>query len=336
VITHGSRILATGFHRRAGEAHGEVEALRAAGEAARGGTLYVTFEPCNHHGRTPPCTEAILAAGIHRVVVGCRDPHPHVPGAIERLRSEGVEVEVGVCEDEAEALIADFAKHISTGLPYVVLKAAVTLDGKLATGTGDSKWITGEGARTQAHRLRDQADAVLVGVGTVLRDDPELTVRHVDGVHPMRIVVDTNLRTPPWAKVVTAPSSRPTRIFHAPDVPEATRVPLRNAGCDLIEISRTSIGKLDIFEIVKRVGKLDVVRLLVEGGGAIHGSLLDTGLADHASIFVAPRIVGDHSAPSLARGRATATIAEAWRIPAPRIEVLGVDVWIDGRLAHGS
>ncbi|RLB47672.1 MAG: bifunctional diaminohydroxyphosphoribosylaminopyrimidine deaminase/5-amino-6-(5-phosphoribosylamino)uracil reductase RibD, partial [Deltaproteobacteria bacterium] len=167
-IVRDGEVISMGYHARAGQAHAEVDAIRNADGSVEGATLYVTLEPCNHQGRTGPCTEAILQAGIARVVIGCRDPAPHVAGAVDRLKGAGVEVDVGVLEEECSALVAAFAKHIRTALPFVTLKAAVTLDGKIATRTGDSKWITGEEARTETHRMRDESDAILVGVGTVL------------------------------------------------------------------------------------------------------------------------------------------------------------------------
>ncbi len=326
VATEGGEVLGVGHHARAGAAHAEVAAIRAASET-RGHTLYVTMEPCNHHGRTPPCTEAVIAAGLARVVIGARDPAPHVPGAIAKLRDAGIEISVGVLGEECRTLIADFTKHIRTGLPWVTLKAAVTLDGRIATRTGDSKWITGPEARRRAHELRDQADAVLVGVGTVLADDPELTVRHVEGVDPLRVVLDTHLRTPPGARL-----ARPgTLIAHGSGAPPERRAALSERGVELLGLDSEHV---DLRAVLRALGQRDVVRLLVEGGGVIHGALLDAGLADEAAVFVSPTIVGDREAPPFAAGRGADRIAEAWRLSAPTVEVCGSDVLIRGRLSR--
>ncbi|MEM9070948.1 MAG: bifunctional diaminohydroxyphosphoribosylaminopyrimidine deaminase/5-amino-6-(5-phosphoribosylamino)uracil reductase RibD [Myxococcota bacterium] len=325
VATASGELIATGHHEKAGEAHAEVAAIGAAAET-RGHTLYVTMEPCNHHGRTPPCTEAIIAAGLVRVVIGARDPAPHVPGAIERMQQAGIEVVTDVRGDECRGLIADFTKHIQTGLPYIHLKAAVTLDGRMATRTGDSKWITGTAARTRAHVLRDQSDAILVGIGTVLADDPALTVRHVEGIDPLRVVFDTTLQTPTGA-AVAAPG---TLIFHQSE--NAARIAaLESRGVELVRVDPH-----DLKAALEWLGARDVVRLLVEGGPSLHGAFLDAGFADYASVFVAPRIIGDVDAKGFAAGRGVDRIATGWSISQPQIEVLGTDVLMHGPLSAGG
>lgn len=330
-IVHDGRIIALGYHARAGAAHAEVDAIRKAGHDVAGMTLYVTLEPCNHHGRTGPCTEAILKAGIARVVIGCRDPAPHVPGAIERLTDGGVEVEVGILEEPCKALVADFAKYMKTGLPHVTLKAAITLDGKVATRTGASRWITGEAARTEAHRLRDDADAVLVGVGTVLADDPALTVRHVTGTDPTRVILDADLRTPPTAAVVEAAtaSSAKTMIFHAVDAEPGARDALRSQGVDLVAVARHPRG-VDLVEVLEALGKRNMVRLLVEGGAHVHGTFVDLGLADRAAIFIAPRILGDDRALSFVAGDGVESIERAPRLVGTEFRAFGPDLLVTG------
>ncbi len=336
VVARDEDVVAVGHHARAGEDHAEVAALREAGEQAAGATLYCTLEPCNHIGRTPPCTDAILAAGVRRVVVGARDPKPHVPGALDKLTAAGVEVEVGVLRDECEALVADFARHIVTGLPYAVLKAAVTLDGHIATASGDSKWITGEAARAEAHRMRDRADAVLVGVGTVLADDPSLTVRHVEGRDPLRIVLDTHLRTPPQAKLVRHGSKASTSILHGPDAPAEARARLEAAGVELCEVALDDEGRLDIEAALRELGRRDVVRLLVEGGAKVHGALLRRGLVQRAAIFVAPRLLGDPAALPLADAGPLARIRDGWRLTRPELRRFGDDFLVEGEIAPGD
>lgn len=332
VIVKDGRVLATGFHMRAGLAHAEIDALQKLNFDARGATLYVTLEPCNHHGRTGPCSHAVLRAGITRVVVGSEDRIPGHGGGADFLRASGVEVTMGVLRKQSERLLADFYKHALTGLPYVTLKAAVTLDGRMAARTGDSRWITGEEARKHAHRLRDQSDAVLVGVGTVLADDPELTVRHVPGRDPMRVVVDSRLRTPPTARILTSGRTAPTLIFHASDAPYERREALRAAGATLLEVPRFGEG-LALESVLRELGRRNVVRLLVEGGPRIHGALLDGGLVDHAAVFVAPRILGDADGQPLAFGRARERMAEAFSLQEPRIRKFGDDVFIEGPLS---
>jgi diaminohydroxyphosphoribosylaminopyrimidine deaminase/5-amino-6-(5-phosphoribosylamino)uracil reductase len=332
-IIRDDEVIALGHHAKAGLAHAEVDAIRNAGANTRGATLYVTLEPCNHHGRTGPCTEAILEAGIARVVIGCRDPAPHVPGAIARLEAGGIDVELGLLERECTALIADFTKHIKTGRPYVTLKAAITLDGKIATRTGDSKWITGEVARTEAHRLRDEADAVLVGVGTVLADDPALTVRHVPGRNPIRVVLDADLRTPEDAAVLerTGPRDAAVLIFHAENADQTRCEKLRLPGVELIPVSRDARG-VDLSEVLDVLGKRNVVRLLVEGGAQVHGTFLDLGLADRAAIFIAPRVLGDAGAISFAAGKGADSLARAWWLLRTEMRTLGSDWLVTGDL----
>lgn len=336
VVVSAGQVVGVGHHARAGEAHAEVNAIRAAGEHARGATLYCTLEPCNHHGRTAPCTDAILAAGITRVVVGCADParHGRTSGAA-RLRDAGVEVVLGVREGEAREAIEDFACLVTKKRPLVVLKAAVTLDGRIATRTGDSKWITGEDARREAHRLRDRADAVMVGIGTVLADDPRLDVRMVEGRDPIRVVLDTHLRTPPEARLIAHASTRPTWLVHGPDAPPARRDALARDGVELIEAPLEE-GALDLGWVLTELGRRDVMRLLVEGGGRVHGALLDRGLADRAEIFVAPLVLGDPGARPLAEMRDPPMhIASAFRLDDLQIVQLGRDVLFRGHLRGG-
>ena len=334
IATSQGEVLAVGHHERVGEAHAEVAAIARA-ERTAGATLYVTMDPCNHRGRTGPCTEAVIAAQLARVVIGAPDPAPHVPGSVDRLRAAGIRVDEGVLEAECRALVEDFSKYIRTRLPFVILKAAVTLDGRMATRTGDSRWITGAVARTEAHRLRDRADAVLVGIGTVLADDPQLNVRHVAGLDPVRVVLDRTLRTPPMAKILTADGGE-TWLLHGASASVSRREALAERGAVLIEVPEEG-DRLATLDALRALGARDVVRLLVEGGPTVHGALLDAGQVDQAEIFIAPRIVGDARAPGLAAGEGVLRMAEAWEIDRPRVRQLGRDVWVSGavrRAAH--
>ncbi|MEZ4337743.1 MAG: bifunctional diaminohydroxyphosphoribosylaminopyrimidine deaminase/5-amino-6-(5-phosphoribosylamino)uracil reductase RibD [Sandaracinaceae bacterium] len=332
VLARGDRIVAVGHHARAGEAHAEVDAIRNAAGDTEGATLYCTLEPCNHFGRTPPCTDAILAAKIGRVVIGCADPKPPRPGALDKLRAAGVEVVVGVAETEARALIASWTRTVVEGLPAVLLKAAVTLDGRTAASSGESRWITGEASRAEAHRMRDACDAVAVGVGTVLADDPKLDVRHVEGRDPIRVVFDTHLRTPPSAELVTHASAAPTWVLHGPEASAERRDALTRDGVELVEAPVVE-GRIDVRAALALLAKRGIVDLLVEGGPTLHGALLRLGLATEAAVFVAPKILGDTAALPLADAGPLARMSDAWRLVAPRIQVLGEDVLFRGALA---
>jgi diaminohydroxyphosphoribosylaminopyrimidine deaminase / 5-amino-6-(5-phosphoribosylamino)uracil reductase len=296
--------------------------------------LYVTFEPCNHHGRTGPCTEAILAAGIARVVIGCADPTQHAKHSRKKLLAAGLEVDFGVRREQAEALVEDFAKLTRTGMPFVTLKAAVTLDGKLATASGDSRWVSSEAARREAHRLRAESDAVLVGAGTALADDPELNVRHVRGPNPLRVVLDSKLRLPLGSKLARVSPGLGTLVFHGPHASAKKRSALRERGVELCELPVDTRGRLRLRAVLRELGRRDVMRLLVEGGAHVHGAFLDAGLADRAVIAVAPRILADANGISLASGRKKRRMREAIALEGVRIRRLGPDVLFEGRIAH--
>ena len=334
VVARGGKLISVGHHARCGGPHAEVVALRRAGKRARGATLYVTLEPCNHHGRTPPCTEAILAAGVARVVVGCADPAPHVPGAYARLRKQGVEVQHDVLEEQARRLIADFTKVRTRGLPWVTLKAAVTLDGRTAARSGESKWITGPASRKEAHRMRVQSDAVLVGVGTVLADDPELTVRAVRGRNPLRVVLDSQLRTPLDAKLVTSAREVPTLVLHAPDASAERATALRAQGVVTAEVEKAQGGRgVDVEAALRELARRNVVRVLVEGGAQVHAALLAAGLVDAAAVFVAPRILGDMQAIPLVASDVPRSLANAFVLAQPEVVRLGDDVLFRGDIS---
>jgi diaminohydroxyphosphoribosylaminopyrimidine deaminase / 5-amino-6-(5-phosphoribosylamino)uracil reductase len=331
VIVRDGAVLACGHHHRAGLAHAEIDALAKLGGRAEGATVYVTLEPCNHHGRTGPCSEALVAAGVRRVVIGCEDRVPGHGGGAARLREAGIEVVLGVRRAECEALVADFYKHNLEGLPHVTLKAAVTLDGRMATRSGDSRWITGELARRHAHRMRDRADAIMVGIGTVLADDPALTVRHVRGRDPVRVILDSALLTPETASVFSASSSAPVWIFHAADADAAHHAALRRAGAELIEVPRDAHG-LALDTVLRELARRGVVRLLVEGGPTLHGALLDQRLADRAAVFIAPRLLNDAAALPLSMGQPRERMLEALTLRATRMRRYGDDLLVEGSL----
>jgi diaminohydroxyphosphoribosylaminopyrimidine deaminase/5-amino-6-(5-phosphoribosylamino)uracil reductase len=329
VIARSTKVVSVGFHAHADAPHAALLAIQRAGRRARGATLYVTSAP----GVTP-CTAAIIAAGLRRVVIGCALPARAAPGSSARLRRHHIEVVSGVEQARARRLVADFEKFTLRGLPEVTLKAAVTLDGRSAARSGESKWITGEAARRETHRMRARADAVLVGVGTVLADDPELTVRAVRGRTPLRVVLDTELRTPLRAKLVQSARRHRTLLLHARGVSEVRRQKLTAAGMELAEVKRARGGSgLDLEAALRELARRDVVRLLVEGGAHVHGALLDAGLVDRVAVFVAPCLLVDAQALPLAAGQTARRLDAALRIREPEWVRLGDDVLVRGALA---
>lgn len=332
VILKGPRVAGEGCHRRAGGPHAEIFALRRAGRAARGATMYVTLEPCCHHGRTPPCTDAIIAAGLARVVVACPDPNPRVNGrGLRQLRRAGIEVKLGVLREEAQRLNRAYLKHTESGLPMVSLKAAMSLDGKIATARGESKWITGERARAYGRRLRSHHDAVLVGVGTVLADDPELTVRIGRRPSPLRIVLDSRGRTPPTARLLSA-DERPPVVAVTRLAPAARRKRLERAGAE-VWVLPSSKGGVSLRALMKRLGDLGVQSVLVEGGGKAAAGALAAGLVDRVYFFLAPRIIGGATAPTSVEGDGARRLADAWRIERLQVRRIGEDLLITGDVA---
>lgn len=332
VIVRDGVVVSKGYHVRAGAPHAEVVALREAGEMARGATLYVNLEPCCHYGRTGPCTEAILAAGVKKVVVAMVDPNPLVAGkGIARLRAAGVEVRVGVLEERARKLNEVFIKYITSKKPFLVLKVAMSLDGKIATSTGDSKWITGTESRTYVHRLRDRYDAVMVGVGTVLADDPMLTVRLPDGSgrDPIRIVVDSLARTPPTSKLLLQGSSAPTIIAVTEHAPPERLAALERAGAEVLVVPGPE-RRVNLEKLMEELGRREVTGILVEGGAELNGSLVAAGLVDKVIWFVAPRIIGGRDAPGPVGGAGFKRLADALSLEDVEVRRYGDDVCIEG------
>jgi diaminohydroxyphosphoribosylaminopyrimidine deaminase/5-amino-6-(5-phosphoribosylamino)uracil reductase len=299
VVVRGGAVVGRGYHRRAGLPHAEVDALRVAGPRARGATLYVTLEPCAHHGRTPPCTEAILAAGLRRVVVGVRDPNPTVRGdGLGRLRAAGVAVAHGVEVAACEELIAAFRKHVTTGLPWVTLKLAATLDGRIATSSGDSRWITGAVSRRFVHRLRAEHDAILVGAETVIHDDPDLTCR-LRGAHtPLRIVLDGRARIPPTARVVTSCDAVPTVVVVGRDAPAARVRRLERGGVEVVRLP-ASAGRISFRRVLRALGRRGLSSVLVEGGATVAAAAIAAGDVDRLLAFYAPMLIGADGRPML-------------------------------------
>lgn len=334
VIVRDGRVVGEGFHRRAGLPHAEIEALLAAGEAARGSTLYVNLEPCSHTGRTGPCTEAIVSAGVRRVVAAMADPNPLVSGkGFARLKESGVEVEFGVLETEAHRLNEAFIKFITTRRPFVILKTAMSLDGKIATATGESKWITGEAARGYVHQLRNTCDAVLVGIGTVLKDDPALTTRVPEGGRdPVRVVVDSRARTPLEARVLNRQSEAAAFIAVTGMAPPERMAALRQAGAEVLVCGPGPA--VDLKFLLSALAEREIASIVVEGGSAVNASFLLQGLVDKLVWFIAPLIIGGREAIGPVGGTGVRSLAKAIRLREMNVRQLGNDLCIEGYPEH--
>ncbi len=336
LLNDAGQIVGEGWHPEAGQPHAEVFALRDAGEKARGATAFVTLEPCAHHGRTPPCADALIQAGVRRVVAAMTDPDAHVRGqGLERLQEWAVDVTVGVCEAEARALNAAYIKHRTTSVPWIVLKTAMTLDGKIATETGDSQWITSSIARRAVHRqLRDRCDAILTGVGTVLADDPALTTRltHKAGRNPWRVIVDSRLRTPLDAQVVCQAGEDSKTIIAttlAQDSPQAQA--LMGRGCRIL-VCYPNEGRVDLTDLMYQLGTSGaIIGVLVESGDTLAASLLSAGLVDRWIAYIAPKVVGGRAAPGPLGDLGIHQMADARAVSFRQVRRCGPDVVIDAR-----
>lgn len=331
VIVKEGRVVGMGAHLKAGEPHAEVHAFRMAGEHAEGATLYVTLEPCSHHGRTPPCADLVIQSKVKRVVVAMVDPNPLVAGrGTTRIREAGIEVTVGVLEAESRRLNERFIHNMLTGRPFVVVKTAMTLDGKIAAHTGDSRWITGPAARERVHRLRDEVDGILVGVNTVIADDPELTTRLSEGGgrNPTRVILDSSLRLPETAKVLDT-SVAPTWIVTGPDADAEKADRLRARGVELVQAPRTEEG-LDLRAVLEALYQKGVTHLLVEGGASVNGALLQAGLIDKVMSFIAPKLIGGQAAPTPYAGAGFAKMADAMELENVTLEQYGDDICLTG------
>lgn len=333
VLVRGDRVVGEGWHERFGGPHAEVVALQQAGELAQGATLYVTLEPCCHWGKTPPCTEAILRAGVRRVVAAMTDPFPAVSGrGLEILRQAGVQVEVGLLESEARELNAPYLKRILRGRPWVIAKWAMSLDGKIATSLGESKWISGEQSRQLARQWRGKMDGVLVGIGTVLRDDPHLGAPPGSPRTPTRIILDTHLRIPLHSRLVNTARETPVLVVHGLPADTATRDALLRAGCECLAVPAEE-GRVSVPAVLDELGRRGMTNLLVEGGGEVLGSFFDIGEVDEVRVFIAPVLIGGRDAPTPLAARGIAHLSEIRRLRTCHIQTLGSDCLITGRLS---
>ncbi len=332
VVVKNGKVISRGYHRRAGQPHAEALALKRAGSAAEGATLYVTLEPCSHtNKRTPPCCPVIRGSGVKRVVVAMIDPNPRVSGSgIKELRRAGIAVTTAVLGEEAKKLNEAFIKHVTTGSPFVTLKIAQTLDGKIATSSGESKWITGEEARKEGHRLRDSNDAILVGINTVLNDDPSLTARIPGGKDPIRIIVDSSLRVPLHAKVLKQKS--PAKTIIATVSGSSARIArIKKTGAEVLTV-KSSQGRVDLRDLMKKLGQRDIMSVLIEGGSEINASALKAGIVDKVVMFLAPLLMtGTDSICSLG-GLSPKRLREAHGIENMTVSFVGRDLMLTGYL----
>ena len=328
VVVRDGKAMSQGFHRGPGTPHAEIEAIRDAGDATRGAALYVTLEPCTHQGRTPPCAPEVVSAGFARVVIGTTDPNPVVDGrGVAALQQSGLEVETGVLQPECERLIQSFSKFIRTSRPFVTAKIAVSLDGRAAAADGSSQWITGPTARRDAHRMRASADAVLVGVGTVLHDDPQLTVRlrGYRGRQPLRVVLDSSCRTPADAAILGDES--PTLIVTTDKATQEVEETLRTRGAEIVRLPARD-GRVDLNAVLETLGHRGVTDLLIEGGPTVIGDVVERSLADRYVFYVAPKLLGS-GGPGAVSALVAPTIADARELRVESVRHIGADLRIE-------
>ncbi|WP_139343285.1 bifunctional diaminohydroxyphosphoribosylaminopyrimidine deaminase/5-amino-6-(5-phosphoribosylamino)uracil reductase RibD [Virgibacillus siamensis] len=325
VVVKNGEILGFGAHLKAGEAHAEVHALQMAGERSGGATIYVTLEPCSHHGRTPPCADLIVKNGISRTVVAATDPNKKVAGqGLEKLRKAGIEVKQGVLEKEANAVNAAFFHFIQTKKPYVTVKSAVSLDGKTATHTGDSKWVTGEAARLDVHQYRHMHDAILVGVNTVITDNPSLTARLPNGrKNPIRIILDTSLKTPLDATILNDGKAE-TWIFTKSVVSDVAE----KSYAEKESVTIVRLEKLDVESVLQYLGRHGIMSLFVEGGAAVNGSFLESGYINQLITYMAPKLIGGQAAPTSFAGNGFSYMKDTLEMVIRHVEMIGNDIRI--------
>ena len=339
VIVKNGRIIGQGYHARYGDLHAERAALAACSESPEGATIYVTLEPCCHHGKQPPCTDAIIESGIRRVVIGSRDPNPLVSGKGFRiLREHGIEVTEDFMREECDAINAIFFHYIQTGMPYVTLKYAMTMDGRIATRTGASRWITGEKARENVHKDRNRHAAILAGIGTVLTDDPLLNCRIEGGKDPLRVICDTKLRIPLDSQIVRTAKEIPTIIAAGEDLDQSISsklTALKAAGCRILPLPLKD-GHPDLHALMEALGKEKIDSVLIEGGSQIAWSALSCGIVNKIQTYIAPKIFGSQEAPGPVGGAGVELPAECFALGTPDIRMLGDDILIESEVISCS
>lgn len=332
VVVQGSEVVGSGYHQAPGSPHAEIIALEKAGEKARGATLYVNLEPCAHHGRTGPCSEAIIRAGITRVVAAMEDPNPLVSGrGFARLAEADIKIKEGILEQKARQLNEVFIKYINTGLPFVSVKVAMSLDGKIGTRSGESHWITGEKARQFVHRLRDHSDVIMVGIETVLKDNPQLTARVEGGggKDPVRVVVDSSARLPLDARVIESTSPARTILAVTDQASPEKRRALQGKGVEVMVLPSKE-GRVDLTVLMKKLAERELTAVLVEGGGTLNYSLLEQSLIDKLFIFVAPLIIGGEESPTAFAGSGIVSLSKAWSVEDVELKQFDRDLLLIG------
>jgi len=334
VVVKNGRVVGEGFHKKAGAAHGEIEALRKAGNQAKGADLYVNLEPCCHFGKTPPCTRAIIAAGIKKVVIGMRDPNELVLGkGIRELKKSSIAVIDGVLKRDCERLNEVFMKFIQTRRPFVTLKSAISLDGKIATRTGESRWITGAKAREKVHQMRDRADVIVAGAGTVVKDDPFLTtrLRKKSVKHPVRVILDNEHLVPLTANVFK--NSDCQRVLYAAgkNLPQARKEELARRGVEVLQLQEKG-GGVDLQRLMKALGEMQLTSVLIEGGGEVNASALAQGVVDKVIFFIAPILIGGKDAPGSLGGPGIEDLRDAFKVKNMKVTAIGKDWMVEGYL----
>lgn len=334
VIVKNGKIIGEGFHQRYGGPHAEINAFGNAAEPVEGATMYVTLEPCSHYGKTPPCAKAIVEKKIAEVVIAMKDPNPLVAGrGIQLLEAHGIKVTVGVLEEEAKKLNEIFVKYIQTKLPFVILKTAMTLDGKIASATGDSKWVTNSSSRQWVHQLRHRVSGIMVGIGTVLADDPELTTRLEDkaGVDPVRIIVDSGARIPLEAKVLQRNSPSKTIVAVTEEAAQEKIEQLKSLGAEVLVLPKKE-GKVDLQVLMQTLGQMGIDSILLEGGAELNFSALQADIVDKVYSFIAPKLIGGAKAKTPVGGVGIERMSEALELDGIQISRFGEDIMIEGYL----
>ncbi len=328
VIVKNGKIIGEGWHECYGQPHAERNALKHCTESPENAEIYVTLEPCCHYGKNPPCTEALIQAGIRKVFVGSNDPNPLVAGkGIQQLRNAGIEVFTGICKEECDKLNKIFFHYITTGKPYCLLKIAMTADGKIATRSGKSKWITGEKARQHVHETRKRFSAILCGIGTVLADDPLLNCRTENPSHPTRIICDTQLRIPLNSRILQTAKTIPTIIATSCKENSALAA-VQQTGAEILQLP-ISEGHVDLSVLMEKLGNSGIDSVLIEGGAEIHEAALHSGIVQHVQIYIAPKIFGGVSAKSAVGGSGVAEVSEAYSLSSPEIRRYDEDILLD-------
>ncbi len=336
VIVKDGRIIGEGYHIRAGEGHAEVNAFKNATEDVTGATMYVTLEPCSHYGKTPPCADKIVEKKIGRVVVGALDPNPLVAGrGIGKIRNAGIPVITGILAEKSAALNEVFMKYIVTKRPFVVLKAAMSLDGKIATAEGESQWISSEASREEVHRLRHELTGIMAGIGTVLADDPMLNCRIPGGKQPIRIIVDSHLQIPENSKLVSSAKEYPLIVATVENSDAVKKERLEACGAQIVEVPADPDGHVDLNILMERLGEMKIDSILLEGGGRLAEGALQAGIVDKVQFYIAPMLIGGENAKTPVEGRGISALSKAWHISDWKAETIGNDIKITGYIKEG-